>query len=239
MVWGQMKRTDGEPIRALVVDDEPVLAEMISMTLRCEGWQVLIAGDGATAIKLARDDPPDVVVLDVTLPDVSGMEVLEQLRDQQPELPLLLTTHDPAVDRIARLSAAGDDYIGKPFSLEELLMRLRALLRRTGISSAAYEARVIVGDLVLNEDSHEVTRGGRPITLTVTEFKLLRFLMRNAGRVVSKNQILDRVWSYDFTGRSGIVELYISYLRRKIDSGREPVIYTLRGSGYVLKAPRR
>lgn len=235
-----IRRNDGRPIRALVVDDEPVLAEMISMTLRYEGWEVLTAGDGATAIGIARDSPPDVVVLDVMLPDISGLEVLERLRDQQPELPLLLlTARDSPEDRIAGLSAGGDDYVSKPFSLEELVLRLRALLRRTGVSSGDDDARIIVGDLVLNEDSHEVTRGGQPITLTATEFEVLRFLMRNARRVVSKTQILDRVWSYDFAGRSSIVELYISYLRRKIDAGREPMICTLRGSGYVLKPPRR
>ena len=235
-----IRRHDGERIRALVVDDEPALAELISMTLRCEGWEVLTAGDGNTAIEIAKDNPPDVVVLDVLLPDISGLEVLERLRDQQPGLPLLLlTAEDSPEDRIAGLGAGGDDYLSKPFSLEELILRLRALLRRAGISSGDDDTRVIVGDLVLDEDSREVTRGGQPIALTATEFEVLRFLMRNARRVVSKTQILDRVWSYDFCGRASIVELYISYLRRKIESGREPMIYTLRGSGYVLKPPRR
>lgn len=235
-----MRRADGKPIRALVVDDEPVLAEMVSMTLRYEGWAVATAGDGATAIRQARENPPDVVVLDVMLPDMSGLQVLERLHDHQPGLPLLLlTAKDSVEDRIAGLSAGGDDYVTKPFSLEELVLRLRALLRRTGVIVGNESSKILVGDLMLDEDSHEVTRGGDPVNLTATEFEVLRFLMRNARRVVSKTQILDRVWDYDFGGRSNIVELYISYLRKKIDSGREPMIHTLRGSGYVLKPANR
>jgi two-component system, OmpR family, response regulator len=229
-------RTDGRPIRALVVDDEPVLAEMISMTLRYEGWNVVTAATGASAIKSARDSPPDVVVLDIMLPDISGLEVLERLRENHPGLPLLLlTAKDSQEDRIAGLSAGGDDYVTKPFSLEELLLRLRALLRRTGVAVATDTARVVVGELVLDEDTHEVTRGGQAINLTATEFEVLRFLMRNARRVVRKSEIMDRVWDYDFGGRSNVVELYISYLRKKIDYGREPMIHTLRGSGYLIK----
>lgn len=170
------------------------------------------------------------------LPDVSGLEVLRQLRDLYPGLPLLLlTAKDSLEDRIAGLTAGGDDYVTKPFSLEEVVLRLRALLRRTGIAGDSGDARLIVGDLVLDEDSHEVTRDGELINLTATEFELLRFMMRNNKRVLSKHQILDRVWSYDFGGRSNVVELYISYLRKKIDTGREPMIHTLRGAGYVLK----
>ncbi|MGV0659107.1 response regulator transcription factor, partial [Mycolicibacterium pulveris] len=165
--------------------------------------------------------------------------VLHKLREQIPGLPLLLlTAKDSVEDRIAGLTAGGDDYVTKPFSIEEVVLRLRALLRRTGVASETGGAKIVVGDLVLDEDSHEVTRGGELISLTATEFELLRFLMRNARRVLSKAQILDRVWSYDFGGRSNIVELYISYLRKKIDSGREPMIHTLRGAGYVLKPAR-
>lgn len=234
-----MRRADGNPVRVLVVDDEPVLAELVSMALRYEGWDISTAGDGATAIALARENPPDVVVLDVMLPDMSGLEVLAKLREQIPGLPLLLlTAKDSVEDRIAGLTAGGDDYVTKPFSLEEVVLRLRALLRRTGVSETG-GAKIVVGDLVLDEDSHEVTRGGDPITLTATEFELLRFMMRNSKRVLSKAQILDRVWSYDFGGRSNIVELYVSYLRKKIDSGREPMIHTLRGAGYVLKPAAR
>jgi len=231
-----MRRADGSPIRILVVDDEAVLAEMVSMALRYEGWTITTAGDGAAALAAARLERPDAVVLDVMLPDMSGLEVLGALREQHPQLPvLLLTAKDAVEDRIAGLSAGGDDYVTKPFSLEEVVLRLRSLLRRSGISAQDDGAQIVVGDLVLDEDSHEVTRGGNPITLTSTEFELLRFLMHNPKRVLSKAQILDRVWSYDFGGRSNIVELYISYLRKKIDTGRTPMIHTLRGAGYVLK----
>ncbi|MFI5783713.1 response regulator transcription factor [Nocardia sp. NPDC051570] len=231
-----MRRADGAPITVLVVDDESVLAEMVSMALRYEGWDVTTASDGATAVTTARAMRPDVVVLDVMLPDMTGLEVLGRLRAQMPDLPvLLLTAKDSVEDRIAGLTAGGDDYVTKPFSIEEVILRLRALLRRTGITTEDSGARIVVGDLVLDEDSHEVTRAGQPITLTSTEFELLRYFMRNPKRVLSKAQILDRVWRYDFGGRSNIVELYISYLRRKIDSGREPMIHTLRGAGYVLK----
>ena len=231
-----MRRPDGNPIHVLVVDDEPALAELVSMALRLEGWVISTAGDGTTALTLARNNRPDVVVLDVMLPDMSGLDVLHKLREQSPTLPLLLlTAKDSVEDRIAGLTAGGDDYVTKPFSLEELVLRLRALLRRTGVTTETSSAKIVVGDLVLDEDSHEVTRDREPITLTATEFELLRYMMRNAKRVLSKAQILDRVWSYDFGGRSNIVELYVSYLRRKIDSGHKPMIHTLRGAGYVLK----
>ncbi len=231
-----MRRADGNPINVLVADDEAVLAEMVSMALRYEGRNIATAGDVASALAAARAQRPDVVVLDVMLPDMSGLDVLRKLRQDNPQLPvLLLTARDAVEDRIAGLTAGGDDYVTKPFSLEEVVLRLRALLRRTGVTTIDSGAQIVVGDLVLDEDSHEVTRAGEPITLTSTEFELLRFLMRNAKRVLSKAQILDRVWSYDFGGRSNIVELYISYLRKKIDNGREPMIHTLRGVGYVLK----
>jgi two-component system OmpR family response regulator len=234
-----MRRADGNPINVLVVDDEAVLAEMVSMALRYEGWNIATAGDGAAALESARLQRPDVVVLDVMLPDMSGLDVLRKLREETPQLPvLLLTAKDAVEDRIAGLTAGGDDYVTKPFSLEEVVLRLRALLRRTGVTTEDSGAQLIVGDLVLNEDSHDVTRAGELISLTSTEFELLRFMMRNAKRVLSKAQILDRVWSYDFGGRSNIVELYISYLRKKIDNGREPMIHTLRGAGYVLKPAR-
>ncbi|OBH87808.1 response regulator transcription factor [Mycobacterium scrofulaceum] len=234
-----MCRADGNPINVLVVDDESVLAEMVSMALRYEGWNIATASDGASAIAAARAQRPDVVVLDVMLPDMSGLDVLHKLREENPQLPvLLLTAKDAVEDRIAGLTAGGDDYVTKPFSIEEVVLRLRALLRRTGVTTLDSGAQLVVGDLVLDEDSHEVTRGGEPISLTSTEFELLRFMMRNSKRVLSKAQILDRVWSYDFGGRSNIVELYISYLRKKIDSGRDPMIHTLRGAGYVLKPAR-
>jgi two-component system OmpR family response regulator len=212
---------------------------MVSMALRYEGWTISTAGDGSSAIAAARAQRPDVVVLDVMLPDMSGLDVLHKLREENPQLPvLLLTAKDAVEDRIAGLTAGGDDYVTKPFSIEEVVLRLRALLRRTGVTTVDSGAQLVVGDLVLDEDSHEVVRAGEPISLTSTEFELLRFMMRNSKRVLSKAQILDRVWSYDFGGRSNIVELYISYLRKKIDNGREPMIHTLRGAGYVLKPVR-
>ena len=235
-----MRRADGGPISVMVVDDEAVLTEMLAMALRYEGWEIATAGDGSAAISTARTARPDAVVLDVMLPDMSGLDVLRRLREQNPKLPvLLLTAKDAVEDRIAGLTAGGDDYVTKPFSIEEVVLRLRALLRRTGVTTEDSGAQIVVGDLVLDEDSHEVTRAGEPITLTSTEFELLRFMMHNAKRVLSKAQILDRVWSYDFGGRSNIVELYISYLRKKIDNGREPMIHTLRGAGYVLKPAAR
>lgn len=212
-----MCRADGNPISVLVVDDEAVLAEMVAMALRYEGWTIATAGDGSSAMAAARAQRPDVVVLDVMLPDMSGLDVLRKLREDNPQLPvLLLTAKDAVEDRIAGLTAGGDDYVTKPFSIEEVVLRLRALLRRTGVTTLDSGAQLVVGDLVLDEDSHEVTRAGEPISLTSTEFELLRFMMRNSRRVLSKAQILDRVWSYDFGGRSNIVELYISYLRKKI-----------------------
>lgn len=231
-----MSRFDGSAIRVLVVDDEESLAELISMALRYQGWQIATAADGMSATTAAREFNPDAVVLDIMLPDMSGLDVLGRLRAMYPGMPvLLLTAKDALEDRIAGLSAGGDDYVTKPFSLEEVVLRLRSLLRRSGITAGVADARIVVGDLVLDEDSHEVTRAGELITLTAKEFELLRFMMSNAKRVLSKGQILDHVWSYDFGGRSNIVELYVSYLRKKIDTGHEPMIHTLRGAGYVLK----
>jgi two-component system OmpR family response regulator len=179
---------------------------------------------------------PDAVVLDMMLPDMNGLEVLGRLRAQNPDIPVLfLTARDAVEDRIAGLTAGGDDYVTKPFSLEEVVARLRGLLRRTSLAARANDSLLTVGDLVLDEDSHEVHRAGELIALTATEYELLRFLMRNPKRVLSKAQILDRVWNYDFGGQANVVELYISYLRKKVDAGREPMIHTIRGAGYVLK----
>ncbi|WP_187703215.1 response regulator transcription factor [Nocardia yunnanensis] len=234
-----MRRADGSPLRVLVVDDEPALAELVSLALRYEGWTVETAADGRTAVHKARMLRPDVAVLDLMLPDMTGLEVLDRVRQLLPDLPvLLLTAKDTVEDRIAGLTAGGDDYVTKPFSVEEVVLRLRSLLRRTGVATEDACTRLVVGDLTLDEDSHEVTRDGVDIALTSTEFELLRLFMRNPRRVLSKAQILDRVWSYDFGGRSNIVELYVSYLRKKIDNGRAPMIHTLRGAGYVLKPAR-
>jgi two-component system OmpR family response regulator len=231
-----LRGPDGRPIRVLVVDDEPTLSELVGLALRYEGWQVRTAADGMSAIAAAREFKPDLVVLDVMLPDVDGLEVLRRLRADIERMPVLfLTAKDDVSDRIAGLTAGGDDYVTKPFSIEELVLRLRALLRRSSLALTTDSATIVVGDLVLDEDSREVRRGDDQIALTATEFELLRFLMRNPKRVLSKAQILDRVWNYDFGGQANIVELYISYLRKKIDAGREPMIHTMRGFGYVLK----
>jgi two-component system, OmpR family, response regulator len=236
MAPARLRRDDGSPVRVLVVDDEPALTELLAMALRYEGWEVRSASDGRSAVRTAREFGPDVVVLDVMLPDIDGLEVLRRLRDHSAAVPVLfLTARDAIEDRIAGLTAGGDDYVTKPFSLEEVVARLRGLLRRAGMTARQQDAMLSVGDLTLDEDSHEVCRGGMPVELTATEFELLRFLMRNPRRVLSKAQILDRVWHYDFGGQANVVELYISYLRKKIDAGHEPMIHTLRGAGYVLR----
>jgi two-component system, OmpR family, response regulator len=229
-------RPDGSPVRVLVVDDEPSLAELLGSVLRYEGWEIRTAADGASAVRTAREFEPDAVVLDVMLPDFDGLEVLRRLRAIQPNVCVLfLTARDSVEDRINGITAGGDDYVTKPFSLEEVLARLRGLLRRAGISQTRSGTELAVDDLTMDEDAREVRRGGDLIELTATEFELLRFLMRNPRRVLSKAQILDRVWNYDFGGQAHVVELYISYLRKKIDTGREPLIHTVRGVGYVLK----
>ncbi|MFI6030676.1 response regulator transcription factor [Amycolatopsis magusensis] len=231
-----MTGMSGRAVRVLVVDDEPPLAELLSMALRMEGWEIRTAGDGTSAVRVAREFRPDAVVLDVMLPDFSGLEVIRRLRSEFEHLPVLfLTAKDAVEDRIAGLTAGGDDYVTKPFSLEEVTLRLRALLRRARVVTSATDSLLTVGDLTMDEDTREVHRDGTPITLTATEFELLRYLMRNPKRVLSKAQILDRVWSYDFGGQANIVELYISYLRKKIDADRRPMIHTMRGAGYVLK----
>ncbi|MFF7340701.1 response regulator transcription factor [Streptomyces sp. NPDC008163] len=233
----ELLRPDRTPVRVLVVDDEASLTELLSMALRYEGWEVRSAGDGAAAVRAARAFRPDVVILDVMLPDMDGLAVLGRLRRELSDVPVLfLTARDSVEDRIAGLTAGGDDYVTKPFSLEEVVARLRGLIRRSGTAAAARgESQLVVGDLMLDEDSHEVSRGGKNIHLTATEFELLRFLMRNPRRVLSKAQILDRVWNYDFGGQANVVELYISYLRKKIDAGRTPMIHTRRGAGYLIK----
>jgi two-component system OmpR family response regulator len=234
--WPTLSRPDGSPLRVLVVDDERTIAELLSMALRLEGWDVTVAHTGAGAVSEAVKAAPDVAVLDIMLPDFDGLEVLRRIRHRVPRLPVLfLTAKDAVEDRVAGLTAGGDDYVTKPFSLEEVVARLRALLRRSGGTAAQPGSSLTVGDLTLDEDSREVTRSGTPISLTATEFELLRYLMRNPRRVLTKAQILDRVWNYDFGGQANVVELYISYLRKKIDAGREPMIHTMRGAGYVLK----
>ena len=234
----RLARPDGTAIRVLVVDDEPTLAEVLASVLRYEGWEAAVAADGSSAVRTAREFEPDAVILDVMLPDFDGFEVLRRLRAHNPHVCVLfLTAKDAVEDRIAGITAGGDDYVTKPFSLEEVLARLRGLLRRAGIARSAGGSMLEVGDLTMDEDAREVRRGGDLIDLTATEFELLRYLMLNPRRVLSKAQILDRVWNYDFGGQAHVVELYISYLRKKVDAGREPMIGTVRGVGYVLRPP--
>lgn len=237
MSTNSLTRSDGGKVRALVVDDEDSITQLVSMALRYEGWEVQTATTGQEALEKMRTFEPDVAVLDIMLPDFDGMQLLSRIRGAGDMFPVLfLTALDSVEDRVNGLTAGGDDYVVKPFSLEELIARLRGLVRRSQITLAERPDPVLrVGDLTLNEDSYDVERDGEPIVVTNTEFELLRFLMRNPGRVLSKAQILDRVWAYDFKGKSTVVELYISYLRKKIDSGRQPMLHTVRGAGYMLK----
>lgn len=224
--------------RLLVVDDEPNIRDLLATSLRFAGFEVFTAATGNEAIQAATEHQPDLVVLDVMLPDMDGFTVTRRLRDRGEQYPILfLTARDETKDKVAGLTVGGDDYVTKPFSLEEVVARIRAVLRRThGGVDPTVDSALVVGDLRLDEDSHEVCRGDVVIDLSPTEFKLLRYLMLNAGRVVSKTQILDHVWDYDWSGEVGIVESYISYLRRKIDVVGEPMIHTKRGIGYVLRA---
>jgi two-component system OmpR family response regulator len=225
--------------KLLVVDDEPNIVELLSASLRFAGFEVATAGDGAEALKLARTFRPDLVVLDVMMPDVDGFAVVRRMRESGQRIPVLfLTARDATEDKITGLTLGGDDYVTKPFSLEELVARIRAVLRRTGGGVGPAAASLLtVHDLELDDDSHEVRRGGDLIALSPTEFKLLRYLMLNAGRVLSKSQILDHVWNYDFNGEANIVESYVSYLRRKVDVVEPRLIHTVRGVGYVLRVP--
>jgi len=223
--------------RLLVVEDEPNIRELLATSLRFAGFEVFVAGDGASALRQAGEHELDLVVLDVMLPDMDGFAVTRRLRDSGRILPIVfVTARDSLEDKIAGLTVGGDDYVTKPFSLEEVVARIRAVLRRTrgGVDD---DAVLRFHDLELDEDSHEVRRGRRVIEVSPTEFKLLRYLMLNPNRVLSKAQILDHVWDYDFRGQSGIVESYISYLRRKIDVDGPELIQTKRGVGYVLRLP--
>ncbi|MDQ0787723.1 response regulator transcription factor [Streptomyces sp. B3I8] len=228
--------------RLLLVEDEPTLRELLSASLRLAGFEVRTAEAGGQALRAVRDERPDLIVLDVMLPDFDGFEVARRLRalpsgpgvDGHPPI-LFLTARDAAEDRISGLRAGGDDYVTKPFNLEELVLRIQAVLRRT--SGRRPDGLLVVDDLELDPDSHQVTRDGRPVPLSPTEFSLLRVLMENAGQVLSRSQLLDRVWHYDFDGDDSIVASYISYLRRKIDAGEPKLIHTVRGTGYVLRRP--
>ncbi len=230
-------KPDGNPVRALVVDDEPSISELVSMALRYEKFDVRTAASGQSAVAQAKEFQPDIIVLDIMLPDFDGLEVMRRIRVDNADVPVLfLTAKDSIVDRVVGLTAGGDDYVTKPFSVEELVARIRGIVRRSLMATEVREdPEISVGDLVLNEETYEVFRGATRVDLTATEFELLRYLMRNPKRVLSKSQILDRVWSYDFGGRSSIVEIYISYLRKKIDTLGPSMIHTVRGVGYVLR----
>ena len=225
--------------RVLVVDDEQSISDLVSTSLRFVGFDVRTAASGQEALRVAEEFKPQAMVLDVMLPDLNGFEVCEKLRNEGQDVGVLfLTAKDTVEDKVYGLTRGGDDYMTKPFSLEELVARLKALLRRTGVIEAAVdEEKIRFADLELDEATHEVRRAGDLIELSPTEFTLLRYLMINADRVVSKAQILDHVWQYDFRGDAGIVETYISYLRKKIDIYEPPLIHTVRGVGYRLRIP--
>jgi two-component system response regulator TrcR len=232
----RINRADGSPIQVLLVDDEPALTNLVKMALHYEGWVVDVAHNGREAVAKFEKIGPDVLVLDIMLPDVDGLQILQRVRESDAYTPaLFLTARDSVMDRVTGLTAGADDYMTKPFSLEELVARLRGLLRRSSHLAPSADEVLTVGELTLDGASRQVTRDGTPVSLTATEFELLRFLMRNPQRALTRVEILDRVWNYDFAGRTSIVDLYISYLRKKIDAEWEPMIHTVRGIGYMLR----
>ena len=231
-------RGDQQPeARLLVVDDEPNIRELLSASLRYAGFEVATAPDGQHALAVAEQFRPDLLVLDVMMPGLDGFGVVRRLRQSGRHTPVLfLTARDAPEDKVSGLTLGGDDYVTKPFSLDEVLARIRAVLRRSQTVQQADQApRLTFADIELDEESHEVLKAGKLVSLSPTEFKLLRYLMTNAGRVLSKAQILDHVWNYDFNGEANVVESYISYLRRKVDTVDPRLIHTLRGVGYVLR----
>ena len=225
----------------LVVDDEPNIVELLTVSLKFQGFEVETANSGAAAIELAHSWKPDAYILDVMMPEMDGFELLSKLRAEGLDAPVLfLTAKDAVEDRIHGLTIGADDYVTKPFSLEEVITRLRVILRRGNVSEDSNEDTTLrYADLTLNDDTHEVTKAGEIVELSPTEFNLLRYLMLNAEVVVSKAKILDNVWHYDFGGDGNVVESYISYLRRKVDTGDVQLIHTVRGVGYVLRTPRQ
>ncbi|MFJ4786607.1 response regulator transcription factor [Streptomyces sp. NPDC088794] len=224
-------------VRVLIVDDEPALTEVLSVAVTEAGWRPYPAGDGQSALRIARGCAPHAVVLDGMLPDLDGIQVLRRLRYENPKLPvLMLTARDTVEHRLDGLDSGADDYVTKPFSLEEVVLRLRGLLRRAGTEhSAADDSVRVLGDLVLTGETREVHRAGQQLQLTAKEFDLLRLLLNHPRQVLSKAQILDHVWSSSFDGGGNLVEVYISSLRRKIDKGRAPMIHTVRGTGYTIR----
>jgi two-component system OmpR family response regulator len=227
--------------RVLVVDDEPNILELLSVSLRFQGFEVATASTGAEGLDTARTFRPDAVILDVMMPGMDGFGLLKRLRADGVDAPVLfLTAKDAVEDKISGLTLGADDYVTKPFSLEEVVTRLRVILRRAGkVSVEEQSARIKFADIELDDDTREVWKAGDVVSLSPTEFTLLRYFMVNAGTVLSKPRILDHVWNYDFGGEVGVVESYVSYLRRKVDTGETPLIHTLRGVGYVMREPRR
>lgn len=226
--------------KVLVVDDETNIVELLSVSLKFQGFEVYTAASGPAALDQAREVRPDAVILDVMMPGMDGFGVLRRLRADGIEAPaLFLTARDSLRDKITGLTLGGDDYVTKPFSLEEVVARLRVILRRSGKGrDKPCNARLTFADIELDEDTHEVWKDGEPVSLSPTEFTLLRYFVINAGTVLSKPKILDHVWRYDFGGDVNVVESYVSYLRRKIDTGERRLLHTLRGVGYVLREPR-
>ncbi|MEU9891504.1 response regulator transcription factor [Sphaerisporangium sp. NPDC051017] len=232
--------TESSEARLLIVEDDPNILELLAASLRFAGFEVATAASGTDAVEAAQRHRPDLMVLDVMLPDMDGFDVVRRLRGGGAHTPVVfLTARDATEDKIRGLTLGGDDYVTKPFSLEEVIARIRAVLRRTAGDPQSPPPRMTFADIELDEESHEVWRYGKVIPLSPTEFKLLRYFMANAGRVLSKAQILDHVWDYDFRGDAGIVESYVSVLRRKIDNTTPRLIHTLRGVGYVLRTPPR
>jgi two-component system OmpR family response regulator len=224
--------------QVLVVDDEPSIVDAIATTFRYEGFDVREAATGRAALAAAQEATPDLIVLDVMLPDLDGLEVTRRLRQDGINVPVLfLTARDSVEDKVAGLTVGGDDYVTKPFSLAEVVARARAILRRTGHDNGDSDGRLRFADIVLDEDTHEVWRGDEPVKLTATEFNLLRFFMLNPRRVLSKTQILDHVWHYDFGGDGSVVETYVSYLRKKLERHGPALIHTVRLVGYALREP--
>jgi len=231
-------QSDPTGTRVLVVDDEQSITDLLAMALRYEHFTVQVAHGGREALDAVETFDPDLLVLDIMMPGIDGFEVARRLRNAERHVPILfLTARDTTEDKVRGLTLGGDDYMTKPFSVEELVARIRAVLRRVQPSQVA-RSRLVVADLELDEDTHEVMRAGQEVELTATEFKLLRYLMLNPRRVLSKDQILDHVWNYDFGGNANIVETYVSYLRRKVDSLGPPLIHTVRGVGYTVRPPR-
>jgi two-component system OmpR family response regulator len=225
-------------LRVLVVDDDRNIADVLSMALRYEGYSVEVAGSGRAALKAASDFRPHIILLDVMLPDFDGFEVAGRLADRRAEIPILfLTARDTTEDKVRGLTLGGDDYVTKPFSVEEILARIRTILRRVGLAQPDGR-RLSFADLELDDDTREVTRGGKLIELTDTEYRLLRYLMLHPRNVLTRAQILDHVWEYDFGGDARVLETYVSYLRRKLEAEGPRLIHTVRGVGYALRMPR-